>query len=119
MRKACLVVSAPYTQGEIFNKSNQRLNRDNCLAFFHEMQSEFLKAGLDLNTQDINSPEDCDFIIYNEMPANLPSDKDRHKSYLLLFESELIRPDNWHLPSHQKFAKIFTWHDDFVDNKRY
>jgi hypothetical protein len=119
MKKACLVVSEPYTNGEIFNKENRRLNRDDCLLFFHLLRDEFLKRQVDLNTQDINSPDACETVIYNEMPSVLPREEDAGKSYLLLFESELIRPDNWDLNSHKKFKKIFTWNDDFVDNKKY
>lgn len=119
MIKACLVVEYPYTNGEIFNKSNHILNRDGCLNFFHFLKEFFYEKGVDLNTQDINCPADCRYIIYNEMPKILPSDQDIKKSYLLLFESELIRSDNWNLQAHQKFNKIFTWHDEFVDNKKY
>lgn len=39
--------------------------------------------------------------------------------YLLIFESELIRPDNWSTENHKYFKKIFTWNDDFIDNKKY
>jgi hypothetical protein len=119
MKKACLVVSAPYAQGEIFNRANTRLNRDNCLAFFHCLQDAFAQQGVRLNTQDIHHPEDSEIVIYNEMPRILPLEKDVSKSYLLLFESALIRPDNWDLSRHLFFSKIFTWHDEFVDQKHY
>lgn len=39
--------------------------------------------------------------------------------YLVIFESELIRSDNWSLENHKHFSKIFTWNDDFVDSKKY
>ncbi len=39
--------------------------------------------------------------------------------YLLIFESEIIRPDNWNIESHKYFRKIFTWADKYVDNKKY
>jgi alpha(1,3/1,4) fucosyltransferase len=119
MRKACLVVVPPYTRGEIFNRQNKILNRDDCLLFFHEIQDEFKRNGIDLNTQDINSPQDCEIVIYNEMPKVLPKGSEIEKSYLLLLENELIRPDNWNLEFHKSFKKIFTWNDDFVDNKKY
>ncbi|MBC7742933.1 MAG: hypothetical protein H7061_12105 [Bdellovibrionaceae bacterium] len=51
------------------------------------------------------------------MPEDLPLDK--YRSYLLLFESELIRPDNWNKQNHQHFQKIFTWNDEYVDQRRY
>jgi hypothetical protein len=119
MKKACLVVSPPYHQGAIFSRSATELNRDNCLYFYHQLQDIFLAHGISLNTHDINFPESCDFVIYNEMPSSLPKTKDIAKSFLLLFESELIRPDNWNILNHKYFSKIFTWHDDFLDNKLY
>ena len=119
MKKACLVVEAPYTNNQIFSKLNEKLNRDNCLAFFHHLQDRFAKAGIDLQTQDLQAIRDCDVVIYNEMPKVLPSLSEKVKSFLLLFESELIRPDNWNVSSHQRFAKIFSWNDKFVDNKIY
>ncbi len=39
--------------------------------------------------------------------------------YLLIFESEVTRPDNWNTENHKYFKKIFTWNDEFVDNKKY
>ena len=39
--------------------------------------------------------------------------------YLLIFESEVIRPDNWNMENHRYFKKIFTWNDKFIDNKKY
>lgn len=39
--------------------------------------------------------------------------------YLILFEGELIRPDNWDVKNHQYFKKVFTWNDDYVDAKKY
>ncbi len=119
MKKACLVVSAPYTNGEIFNRANTVLNRDNGLAFFHLLKDFLAQRGVDLNTSDINDPKICDIVIYNEMPKELPTKDDVAKSTLLLFESELIRSDNWDIKSHSHFSKIFTWHDQFVDNKKY
>lgn len=116
MKKAALVVQAPYAQGEIFRKESS-LNRDDCLAFFHELKKSFAERGIDLNTSDINTPEASSFVLYNEMPAQLPTYKE--KSVVFLFESELIRPDNWNKKRHEFFSKVFTWHDDLVDNQKY
>lgn len=118
MKKATLVVSPPYQNNEIF-KENSPLNRDDCLAFFRALKIELAKKGYDLCTQDLTPIRASDLIIYNDMPQKLPSIEDEDKSILLLYESELIRPDNWNLESHKRFSKIFTWHDDFIDHKRY
>jgi hypothetical protein len=39
--------------------------------------------------------------------------------YLILWESEIIKPDNWDTNNHKQFRKIFTWKDDIIDNKKY
>jgi len=39
--------------------------------------------------------------------------------FLITEECEAIYPDNWDLRNHKYYDKIFTWHDDFVDNKKY
>ena len=39
--------------------------------------------------------------------------------YLVILESEVIEPHNWNIENHKYFKKIFTWHDEFVDNKKY
>ncbi|NCO00456.1 MAG: hypothetical protein GW906_01310 [Epsilonproteobacteria bacterium] len=86
---------------------------------FHLLKEKFKDISIDLATQDINSVEDSEIVIYNEMPNILPKREDVCKSYLLMFESELIRPDNWDSEKHKYFNKIFTWKDDIVDNKKY
>lgn len=118
MRKACLVVDSVYQKNQIFEK-NSYLNRDNCLKFFHELKNVFADRQVDLQTQDCINLDDADFIIYNEIPTQLPNSNYKNKSYLLLFESELIRPDNWNIESHSHFNKIFTWNDQYIDNVKY
>ena len=114
-----MVVSHPYHNNQIFNLSNLALNRDNCLLGFYLLKKEFAKVGINLSTDDIFHPDDSRIIIYNEMPRKAPHKRNRDKSYLLLFESELIRPDNWDLKKHKNFKKIFTWNDEFIDNIKY
>jgi hypothetical protein len=82
------------------------------------LREGFKKEGVDLSTQDINPPSEAQLIIYNEMPKlkDVFSDKN---NYLLIFESEVIRPDNWDIKNHKYFNKLFTWNDKFVDNKKY
>jgi alpha(1,3/1,4) fucosyltransferase len=93
-------------------------NRDDCLYGFFLLKEMLEKENIDLSTQDINHPTEARFIIYNEMPKVQYNYKNKN-SYLLLFESELIRPDNWDIGKHASFSKIFTWNDEFVDNHKY
>jgi hypothetical protein len=39
--------------------------------------------------------------------------------FLILEECEAMYPANWKLGNHRFFEKLFTWNDDFVDNKKY
>lgn len=60
------------------------------LIHIFKLKDVFLENGIDLSTYDINTIEESLIVIYNDMPKVLPNEKDIHKSYLLLFESELI-----------------------------
>jgi len=119
MIQASLFVPPVYQNNRIFDLSNSTLNRDNCLYAFYLLRQHLLEHDINLSTSDLSPPGQSSVVIYNEMPKQMPSKSDKGKSYLLLFESELIRPDNWDLEKHQYFEKIFTWHDDFVDNEKY
>ncbi len=119
MKKACIAVHSVYQNNKLFDLSDTHTNRDNCMYPFWLLKEELLKSGYNLSTQDINSIEESEIVLYNEMPQKLPSKQDIFKSYLMIFESELIRPDNWEMQKHQHFHKIFTWKDDIVDNKKY
>lgn len=119
MKKACIVVSEVYQKNKLFDLQDTIINRDNCMFPFHLLKVQMLAKGYNLATNDINLIEESEIVIYNEMPKILPNDENIYKSYLLIFESELIRPDNWNFDNHKYFHKIFTWKDDIVDNKKY
>lgn len=118
MRKATLFVHSQYTKNQIFNLENPRLNVGNLLFGHWLLKQELKSLGYDISTQDIHPPESSEFTICNEMPP-VSSNLEPSKTHLLIMESELIRPDNWDLERHKKFAKIFTWKDSLVDNKKY
>ncbi len=71
--------------------------------------------------------KDFDAIIFIEYPT-LPflinpyfkkCLKLKKRLFLLLMESEIIRPSNFKKQNHKYFEKIFTWKDSIVDNKKY
>ena len=120
MKKVSIVTEdAFYRNNRLFDLDDPVANRDNCLYPFYLLKTKFLEKGYELATSDINSPSDSEVVIYNEMPKQLPPQNQFDKSYLLLFESELIRPNNWDVLKHQSFKKIFTWNDELIDNKKY
>lgn len=108
-----------FEKNRLFNLEDTAANRDNCLLPFYQLKQALLEQGFELSTSDIHNPRDADIVIYNEIPKNLPSADNKFKSYLILFESELIRPDNWDLDSHEAFNKIFTWSDHLIDDRKY
>lgn len=108
-----------HLNNELFNINNLIVNRDNFAYSYYLLKKFFYNKNYDLSTYDINSIDDSDIVIYNDMPKVLPNKENIKKSYLLLFESELIKPENWDLKKHKYFNKIFTWDDKIIDNKKY
>jgi hypothetical protein len=121
MRRATFFTGEYYLNNRQFDIKDTIVNRDNCLYGSYLLKKRFEEKGIDLNTQDISLPSESDFILYNEMPrfTDFTDIVKEKENYLLLFESEIIRPDNWDRKNHKYFKKIFTWNNDFVDNKKY
>ena len=117
MKKISFVVPNAYNNNKIFDLEDPFFNRDDCLRPYLLMKEEFERLGYQIETSDLISPHEADVVLYNEMPAKMETPKE--KSYLMIFESELIRPDNWDKNKHENFHKIFTWNDEYVDNKKY
>ncbi len=119
MTKAAIVVGGFYKNNRLFDLLDTVSNRDQCLSPFVLLKQTLEGRGIALATSDIHKPDQSALVLYLDMPFALPTGKAINKSVLLLFESEVIRPDNWRLDKHQHFAKIFTWHDQWVDNVKY
>ncbi len=119
MRKAAFVTQPFYYNNKVFDLSDPTVNRDNCLYSFYLLRKTLAENNIDLSTSDINSIEDSEFVIYNEVPERFPANHKPSKSYALLFETDLIRPINWKADHHQQFHKIFTWNDSILDQKTY
>ncbi len=120
MKKASIVNRDKFFNSDrLFDLEDKISNRDNCLFQFNLLQTALKQKGYLLSTSDVNSVKESEIVFYNEMPKKLPLAKDIGKSYLMLLESELIRPDNWMIDSHKYFNKIFTWNDEVVDNIKY
>ena len=115
MKKGCVVTSPYYQNNALFDLDDKIKNRDNCLLCFYLIKKLFREKGISLSTDDLIPVEKADFVIYNDMPKVLPEYNAIPKSYLLLFENELIQPENYNVKKHFYFNKIFTW-DNRLDN---
>jgi hypothetical protein len=116
---------------ESLNKENYLLfNKsagigDNLLEPFNKLYVEGKRYDIDFMTLDmVDNFSALDSVFFFDFP-NL-SNKYVKKVFdinlekdLVVFESELIKPDNWDIENHKYFNKIFTWKDDIIDNKKY
>ena len=114
MVKACFFANKYLCNNEAFNLNS----RDDCLYGYYMLKQMFKENNIDLSTQDINDISESQFIIYNEMPKLEDINIDK-TNYLILFESELIIPNNWKKENHKYFKKVFVWNDKWVDGKKY
>lgn len=102
----------------MFNVEDKSFSRDNCLYVFHLLREQLKKKGIDFGMQDVNLPEKSEFVLYIDMPKDM-NVLNHTINYLVMMESYVIRPDDWNVKNHNYFRKIFTWHDELVDDKKY
>lgn len=97
---------------------------DNLMYPLFYLGQQLVHLGHRVATIDTDAIKNFDAIVFVEFPGQKnPYFKQclAHKKdlYLMLFESPIIKPDNYDIKNHRYFKKIFTWADDLVDNKKY
>lgn len=98
---------------------------DNLLKPWSDLYSIARENGVDLvsfdliedfNTVDgflfIDFPNVNNPLVQSALATNKPK-------YLIIYETEVIRPENWRVQNHALFSRIFTWNDTWVDNDKY
>jgi hypothetical protein len=81
--------------------------------------------GIDYLTVDqFDSSDTIDAAIFIDRPRSSNHFADsllqlRIPKYLVIYECEVIRAENWDLAYHAHFDRIFTWNDNLIDNIRY
>jgi len=91
---------------------------------FFLLKEKLYEKGVAIDTLDMHPMRDFKKIIFLDYPDIRKLDlfelkRLGKKLYLVIFESEMIRPSNWRKENHLLFEKIFTWHDELVDGKKY
>lgn len=92
---------------------------------FVEMGRILAEQGHQVSTIDTSPLTSYDAIVFLDYPTRFNALFQRSlwlKStplYLVLQENASIRPDNYRIGNHRPFRKVFTWHDGWVDGKRY
>ena len=119
MNKIALIVEDYLLNNKIFG---YELDIDNYLDCFRALKNELLNYGYDLSTYDINTLSDSQYRFYFSLHDKnlLPETTiDIQRSYLFLFESEMITPELYNKEIHNHFNKVFTFNDKLVDNIKY
>jgi len=113
-----------YNKNRMFTDISSPIGDDLCYSSVY-MGKYLIENGHKINTIDMDDISKFDAIVFMDFPKfknkyfkRLVSDG-FNNLYLIIYESEIIRPDNWNIENHKYFKKIFTWNDKFVDNKKY
>lgn len=109
MIKATFNVDKSNCENKIFNYNGYNP--------WNEIRKNLKKSNIELNTQDINPPEESELIVDFNVPRKLINFE--CKRYLLQLESEAILKRNYDPRFLKKYDLVFTWNDILVDNNKY
>ncbi|MFH0927341.1 MAG: hypothetical protein V1822_02065, partial [Candidatus Micrarchaeota archaeon] len=127
-KKEILLETIPlYQNNRFFDYKDPYISPDSLTRPFYELQAHLAKKGYDFKTIDLSKePTSARAIISLEVPREpsrlfwkLPLHKLEGRLYCMLYEPPSVRADNYNRKKHAVFSKIFTWRDDWVDNKKY
>lgn len=113
-----------YNNNRMFSSSNSPIGDELSYPTFY-LGAFLRKVGYEISTIDIGDIDSYDIIIFIDLPSKNDQlfkhlQKINHKRlYLLIFESPLIRSENWEIKNHIFFKKVYTWNDQFVDSIKY
>jgi len=82
------------------------------------------ERGVSIDTLDQHQIDDFEKIIFLDLPIKNNTNLSRlHEKgielFLVILESPIVKKDNWIIENHKFFKKVFTWNDDWVDNRKY
>jgi hypothetical protein len=113
-----------YNKNRMFEDENAPIG-DNLLYPFVYLKEYLISRGHTVSTIDLEDIDNFDSITFIDFPKHDNQffqqivDKNFKNLYLLIFESEVVRSDNWNEKNHLFFTKIFTWNDEWVDKEKY
>lgn len=92
---------------------------------FVRLKEHLEKMGHKVSTIDMDGLDRFDAVVFIDFPGfknKYFKELTRRKfknMYLLIREVEIHQPINMKKENHSYFKKIFTWHEDIIDNKKY
>lgn len=108
----------------LFSSNNVALG-DDLLYPYRYLYEKCRKLGIELTAEnDLNNIQDAKAIFFIDYPVSdtfvrLIESNCTLKKYLIIFETDLHRRDNWNKKNHDKFDVIYTWNDKLVDGEKY
>ncbi|MCE5286504.1 MAG: glycosyltransferase [Pelosinus sp.] len=120
-----VATNPPSDKDAIFDPDSM-LNRDDCMKVYRLLHQYIEEAGAECHTLDVFQERNIkpDIVLFLEIPG-VPLEfilgkwTNQVLKYVILYESQVILPRNWDTRMHTLFDKIFTWNDDYIDNKKY
>jgi glycosyltransferase involved in cell wall biosynthesis len=97
----------------------------NLLKPFGDLYAYGRQHGINFVTLDqIEKYEDLEAIIFLDRPSSnseliFKVMSLNIKKYLVIYETPVVKADNWDVEYHKLFDRIFTWNDSYVDGIRY
>ena len=98
----------------IFDRTSPA-NRDDCFAPYVLLKDYLYKQGIKIDTADLQFGNQLDFEIHQDVQA----ESNALNNYLLMLETNSIRPENGDISNWVRYKKIFTWNDSLVDGDRF
>jgi len=123
MSKPCNI--GIYNYYQIFNSQNKIFD-SNSYSIGSNLGDGFIKLkkilnenNFQINTFDVSHPSLCKKIIFIDYPSGLESFVQQFYNYgielyLILFEPEVVKPDNFILGNHTPFKKVFTYNENLI-----
>lgn len=113
----------PGQWGEIFAIHDDRFNRDDCLKPVCNFRDYAHTQGYNImQSHNINGLHNFKYLILFELPVRqfqYLNQYPKEKLILFLWEPPSIMSENYDLANHAPYSKVYTWHDDLVDNVKY
>lgn len=103
--------------GFLFKNENSDVGH-NLLRPWNELYKLCQSTGIEMYTLDQVDPAELDFVIYMDRPQVEPEIGNAKKA-LILYEPELVLPQNWDPAYHDQFMKVLTWDDKLAGRGNY
>ncbi len=104
------VFAAGHSTNSLFHEAD-RTHRFNPTFTFRLLREEFRRAGVEINTADVNAERTADFELHIEGRALQPT---RTPRFLVALENPFINPLNADARYFAEFRRVFTWNPRFA-----